>query len=255
MEKKSFGPFYVVIGLMVLTVFALAYTVDVAVTDEAGVRTELPSQVGEWQGTGIMFCHTSGCFKSFLMTQLNGVLECHSCGEKLHQMSIGEARALPEDTVLRKKQYRHSDGRVVSASLVLSGDDRSSIHRPQVCLLGQGNEIVKSTVLDIPIARRKSGLGVMLLDLLWTPAQQGENAQKFPRYYAYWFVGKDRETPHHIWRMVWMGYDRIVRNVAHRWAYISISGNRAEDESIEHHDILNDFIGDFYPLISLQERD
>jgi len=73
-----------------------------------------------------------------------------------------------------------------------------------------------------------------------------------PQYYAYWFVGKDRETPHHLERMFWMAYDRIVRNVAHRWAYLSVAGIRDVVGGRLYIEEIKDFVRDFYPQISLQ---
>ena len=41
METKTLKPYFVVLGLMILTSLALAFTVDVNVTDQAGIRMVL----------------------------------------------------------------------------------------------------------------------------------------------------------------------------------------------------------------------
>ena len=46
-------------------------------------------------------------------------------------------------------------------------------------------------------------------------------------------MGKDRETASHLWRMYWMGYDRVVHGVSHRWAYIAMSGDRGIDSRFD----------------------
>ena len=114
--------------------------------------------------------------------------------------------------------------------------------------MGQGNEIIKSTVIQVPMKERKP-LDVMVLDLI-RRHRVGDEVVEGTTYYAYWFVGKDRETASHIKRMVWMGTDRIFRNVAHRWAYISVGGIR-EKEGDAHHQEVSSLLHDLYPQISL----
>ena len=89
----------------------------------------------------------------------------------------------------------------------------------------------------------------MVLDMI-RRFRAGDRTVEQTHYYAYWFVGKDRETASHIQRMIWMGTDRIFRNVAHRWAYISVSGLRAE-AGAAHHEEITSFVQDLYPEISL----
>ena len=68
-------------------------------------------------------------------------------------------------------------------------------------------------------------------------------------YYAYWFVGKDRETPFHLERMFWMAWDRIIHNVAHRWAYIAVAGDRSLSND-DHVEQVRGFIHDIYPYLT-----
>ncbi len=42
METRSTRPYIIVVCLMLLTSFALAFSVDVNITDEAGIRVALP---------------------------------------------------------------------------------------------------------------------------------------------------------------------------------------------------------------------
>jgi hypothetical protein len=251
MEKRSLKPYLTVIGLMTITSLALAFTVDVTITDEAGIKVELPDQIADWVGEEVRFCHNRTCRREFLSGQLEDHDTCPACGEGLHGMSRAEYDMLPKDTILLKKKYYRSDGESVFVSIVLSGKERASIHRPQVCLVGQGREIVDTTVMDVPIEGRKP-LGVTVLDLLTRP--RGGNPEKNLKYtyYAYWFVGKGRETPSHVMRMIWMATDRIFLNVAHRWAYISVSGTR-EKGSDAYRDQIASFIALLYPEMALRD--
>ncbi len=261
--KAGIRQYIILISLFGVTALLLGFTVDIRISDEAGVRTFLPDELGDdWRGYDVVFCHNKQCGRSWLKRELptneEGDYVCprdyqdNECGGKLHPMAYGEWDNLPKDTTIFKKQYFNANVSNLTAfcSVVLSGQDRSSIHRPQVCLVGQGNEIVKQEPIDVNIAGGKP-LGVMVLNLIKT----APNGAKFHTYYAYWFVGKDRETPHHVQRMVWMGLDRIFRNVSHRWAYIAVSGNRPdpEDDS-KHHEIIRDVVGKLYPQITLVDR-
>lgn len=249
MEIRAFKPYLVVIGLLIATSLALAFTVDVNVTDQAGIKVYLPDRVGEWQGSELRFCQAPSCQETFGTGQLTNRDVCPKCGGKLESMTKAERDLLPLDTIVLKKRYDASNGRVLFASIVMSGRERSSIHRPQICLVGQGNEIVHSEVLPVPMAGRPQALDVMVLDMLrrWrTPdGRQGEYAS----YYAYWFAGKGRETPYHLQRMFWMAADRILFNRAHRWAYISVSGLRDEQRAYEAE--IRDFVSRLYPEMTL----
>ncbi len=167
----------------------------------------------------------------------------------MREASIAELAMLPADTVLHKKRYFHPSGRSVYASLVLSGIDRASIHRPEVCLSGEGNEVLARPIIDIPREER-GDLGVRVMEMLRHIKLPDGGTVDMPSYYAYWFVSKKRETPSHITRMIYMALDRLFHNVSHRWAYIAISGQRDLPEN-GHYGEISDFLKDFYPAITM----
>lgn len=244
MEARAVKPYLVVIGLMVLTSLALAFTVDVNLSDEAGVKVFLPDRVGEWTGDELRFCQAPACQASVFLSDVKEPGVCPKCGGRLHTMTKIEADLLPSDTEIIKKQYTSPRGEIIYASIVMSGRERASIHRPQTCLVGQGNEIVNSSVIDVPMEGRDP-LGVMVLDMLHRRRLPDGRQHSYDSYYAYWFVGKDRETPHHLTRMFWMASDRILYNRAHRWAYISVSGNR--DPNGAYKQQIASFVQKMYP--------
>ncbi len=251
MKIKTMKPFLVVIGLMVATSFLLAHTVDVNLSNEAGIQVYLPGQVRDWVGREVRYCQNPEHRQSYFVDEVEDPDVCPDCDAELYSMSIDERRILPSDTVILKKQYSHPSGDRVTSSIVLSGADRSSIHRPQVCLVGQGQEIVREWTHRIPLEGRDD-LRVNVLDMLrrWTGADGQQHEHRF--YYAYWFVGQGRETHSHYMRMGLMAYDRIFHNVAHRWAYISVSGLR-EAGSRDHADQIDEFIQTIYPQMALRD--
>ncbi len=237
---------------MILTSLALAFTVDVQVSDVAGVKAALPRQVGGWTGDELRFCQAQPCQREFAASSLADRDRCPACEGHLAGMSSLEARLLPQDTVLVKYRYTNSVGRVIFASIVISGRERASIHRPEVCLVGGGSEIVNQSVLKVAMDGRPS-LKVKVLDMIHRRGGPKDPQLVASTYYAYWFVGHGRETPEHWQRMFWMATDRVLHNIAHRWAYISVGSARL-DGSEEHLEQARAFIHDLYPQMLTDEE-
>ena len=251
METTSLKPYFVVIGLLIVTSVLLASSVDVRIVDEAGIRVVLPDKVGDWQGSEILYCQNRDCQKNFRASEISISNTCPACGSAVGPMTLSEKEILPADTVLLRKEYTSPSGRRVYATIVLSGKERVSIHRPQVCLVGQGNEITHSEEISVPLEGRNP-LDVMTLELL-RRVRNAEGTQfEASSYYAYWFVGKGRETASHTQRMIWMATDRIFHNVAHRWAYISVSGSRDKDSDDYRQEVIS-FIHDLYPHLAVNQ--
>lgn len=237
---------------MALTSLALAFAVDVRVADVAGVKAALPDRVGGWTGDELRFCQAQDCQKEFTVSTLANRDVCPACGAPLASLSMLEARLLPRDTVLVKKRYTNSTGRLIFASIVISGRERASIHRPEVCLVGAGSEIVNQSILDVPMDGR-AGLKVKVLDMIHRRGGPNDPQSVATSYYAYWFVGHGRETPEHWQRMYWMATDRVLHNIAHRWAYIAVASAR-QDGSTEHLQQARAFIHDLYPQMLTDEE-
>ena len=165
-------------------------------------------------------------------------------------MSLAEYEQLPKDTEFLKSYYTNAVSQEIFVSLVLSGRERESIHRPERCLVGQGSSIEKSYVIEVPLAGR-APLGVMILETLRQRDARAGRAEAYS-YYAYWFAGQGRETPKHWERMFWLGWDRIVHSIAHRWAYIALAGRRAP-QSVAFQEQVKDFVGLLHPALRLPE--
>lgn len=252
METNIFKPFLTVLLLMVLASLALAFTVQVKLIDEPGVVMDLPNTLEGWVGNELRFCHNEACYSAtaaqgqYYIRDLELPDICPDCGENLYAMSWAEYDALPKDTEFVKSAFTNDAGDRMFTSIVLSGRERNSIHRPQRCLVGQGNTIVDEHTLNIPMDGRKP-LKVAVIE-----AERSYESPEGPKiyysYYAYWFVGQDRETPSHYARMFWLGWDRVIRSVAHRWAYIAVAGKR-EAEGREYENDITEFVREMYPSI------
>jgi len=247
METRSYKPYIVTILLLLGTIAALAFTVDVDLTDEAGIIVLLPDEAGRWNGEEIRFCQRSGCFRQWTISQLEHPDVCPSCDGEVREGAKAELKLLPPDTKIHKKQYKTEDGVFLNAGIVLSGNDRASIHRPELCLTGQGSTITNSIPYIVEFEQRKP-LEVKILELKKTGLTPQGESYTYSTFYAYWFVGKDRETSEHLKRMYYMATDRVFRNVAHRWAYISVSGVQGQFGSKdEYKEAVGELIREIYP--------
>lgn len=252
MERSLLKPFLTVVILMTLSVIALAFTVDVTLDFIPGVKMELPADVSGWHGNQLKFCHNPElCARdykdaSFYYSDLEIPDICPDCGSALFNMARAEKEQLPDDTEFVKSAYTNDAGTRVFTSIVLSGTARDSIHRPQRCLKGQGNSLDGEYDLMVPIEGRDP-LTVRVIKTSRT-FRTAEGPKPYYSYYAYWFVGQDRETPSHYSRMFWIAWDRVVRSTANRWAYIAVQGER-EAEGTEYETDIIDFVQNMYPHV------
>ena len=215
-------------------------------SEQAGVQLELPRQVGNWSGDDVFYCQNGSCQKVYLGKELDGRRTCAACDHALGPVSLVEQQLLPADTHLRKLHYTGPADSMIFLSLVLSGQYRSSIHRPEVCLTGQGSEITGRFVHRLKLEDGRM-LNVTVLEMLNRGRTAGGEIYARPTYYAYWFVGMNRETHSHYHRMFWMGIDNILHNVSHRWAYLAIAGPRGPGK--EYLKELDTFIRALHPQV------
>lgn len=142
------------------------------------------------------------------------------------EASERERELLPADTIIVKREY-HTPGRGIAnrdlahAALVIAGNDTRSIHRPEVCLDGQGWTITNSTVREV---KMNSGAVLRVRDLSIQREVLMPGRTKLPlrAHYVYWFVGDDISTPSNVERQLISLKDSVLRNVNHRWAYPSV---------------------------------
>jgi len=130
---------------------------------------------------------------------------------------------LPADTSYGQRAYRAPDGFAAQVNVVLMGRDRSSLHKPEFCLSGQGWGIdpAASSETTISLTRpRPYELPVMKLIAHQQYEEQGTTRTR-SGVYVYWFVAQDEYTARHTQRMWWMARDLLTRGVLQRWAYIT----------------------------------
>jgi len=129
---------------------------------------------------------------------------------------------LPKDTSYASRHYLAADGAWAMANVILMGADRTSIHRPDYCLPGQGWQIRDKTEVKLSIAgAHPYELPVMKWIVSNTyPAPDGSK-QTASGLYVFWFVTKDQATDNFPAMLKSMLFHQLTHGVLQRWAYIS----------------------------------
>jgi hypothetical protein len=129
---------------------------------------------------------------------------------------------LPKDTSLASRYYQGTNGFWATANIVLMGKDRTSIHKPEYCLPGQGWQIESQTNVAISIAGPHP---YELLVAKWTLSISAKDdlgqMRDWRGLYVFWFVADNEETPSHWERIIWLARDLLKHGVLQRWAYVS----------------------------------
>jgi hypothetical protein len=222
----------IVVAILAVGVLFTAVTSDVAKVSEPGVNLYpdgtpfLVDQAGAWTG-----------------------------GEKTG-LTEDEQRLLPKDTEGSRRLFKDKDGNELFCSIVLAGRDVTSIHRPELCLPGQGWKIQSEFTQAIPVPTAPGGvLNVMRMNAVRTIQLPGGRTGELWSVFAYWFVGKDRITPYHWQRIYWTAKDRVFHNTNHRWAYIlihkpikegAVDATSSQDDAMK---VVAKFVQDVYPTL------
>lgn len=150
-------------------------------------------------------------------------------------ISEEEKKNLPSDTTILRRTYLElgysedwATYRQLTASLVLMGSDRRSLHEPEFCLRGLGWQLSPGRV--VRVETRKGPLEVMELELKrWLRRADGSlvrdaqgNKIRIRGYYYYWWVAKSDSTPHSKVRIARAALNSMFRNVNDRWGYPSV---------------------------------
>ena len=160
-----------------------------------------------------------------------------------------EKANLPADTTFGKRAYSAEDGFAVQATVVLMGTDRTSIHKPQFCLAGQGWAIERTERVTMGIASAGAGAGELPVMRLTTTKRVEAEGRFFVRrgIFVYWFVADGRVTAHHAERMWWMARELITTGVLQRWAYVTFFADCAPGEEEATFERMRGLIGGVVP--------
>jgi EpsI family protein len=144
-----------------------------------------------------------------------------------------ERDILPPDTGYSRKQYVAvaDPGRQVFLSIVLSGRDRSSIHRPELCVVGQGWTIKGVAEHRFTTPGHAAGDFPATILRVERAVQTPRGPVVVPQVVAYWFVGGDRVVATPWQRMALDAWNRVAHARADRWAYVLMQTDARDGEA------------------------
>jgi hypothetical protein len=129
---------------------------------------------------------------------------------------------LPPDTTYAERIYTAPDGLQVSGTIILMGADRTSIHKPDYCLPGQGWTIKDKTVVNLPVSGAQNYQLPVARWIVGKSFQTPDGRQQaVSGIYVFWFVADGEQTTDNFERMWWLGRDLLHTGVLQRWAYVS----------------------------------
>jgi len=129
---------------------------------------------------------------------------------------------LPKDTSYAQRYYRAADGFEAMANIILMGADRTSIHRPEYCMPGQGWHIDDKTEVKLSIG----GTHPFELPVMkWIVSNSYKDAngqmQNIKGLYVFWFVTAGKTADDFPTMLKSMLFHQLASAEQQRWAYIS----------------------------------
>jgi hypothetical protein len=154
-----------------------------------------------------------------------------------------ERETLPPDTGYSRKTYARlgRSQEQIFFSVVLSGRDRTSIHRPEICLVGQGWTVRGSERRELRLAGCESGanvegepetetIEVTLLRIEREAVTADGGRVVVPAFFVYWFAGSEAVVATHRGMLLRGAMDRLRNGRADRWAYVVAQTLSADGE-------------------------
>ena len=129
---------------------------------------------------------------------------------------------LPKDTSFAQRHYSAPDGAWAIGNVVLMGADRTSIHRPNYCLPGQGWQVRDQTEVKLAIAGAPPyELPVMKWIVSRNYSAPDGSQQSVSGIYTFWFVTEHQTTDSFPAMLKSMLFHQLAHGVLQRWAYVS----------------------------------
>jgi len=201
--SQTFRQLFVAL-LLPLAVLGLCAGTDVSFhVSQPGVVLKLPLQMNDYQG-------------------------------REFDMTAQEKNLLDEGVRLVRTLYGSAAGRQIMATVILSGFEKRSLHRPEVCLPNQGWTVVDRARMPLRLDDGRE-ITVMMMRLFRDLEPQPGVRIRTRALNFYWYIGSDGTwCPDHYEHVFLSYFDSVFRNIQHRWAmasiYVPVSEQRVGDE-------------------------
>ncbi len=165
---------------------------------------------------------------------------------------------LPQDTSFGQRIYKSTNGYPISLNVVLMGLDRSSMHKPQLCLEGQGWKIdySASVVTNVHI-EKPVAYDLPVVKLIANREGVVDGQRSVARgIYVYWFVADDAlsASVSGFQRMWMMSKHLMLSGVLQRWSYVSCFSVCPPGEEDAEYARMKDFIAAAVPEFQLTPK-
>ena len=132
-----------------------------------------------------------------------------------------ETNMLAEDVRILRNHYILPSGANVTVSVVLSGAERRSLHRPEVCLPAQGWNVLDEVVVETPDPKHGSQ-EMKMVRMLRDYAGPDGAPRRLRALNLFFYAGSQGVTTPDYYDHVLKSYlHALTRNVNHRWALVS----------------------------------
>ncbi len=218
MKKRLVLTFWFVLLVLALPLLHFAGRVR-----EAGPLPErwlLPETIGVWEGDTIYYSLDAEVTRAFRSDDLLEPGICPVSGAGLDTVSPRERAFLPRDVDIDRRLYQGPSGLHRQVILLITGESREGIHRPDWCLVAQNVPIGPLFFLRVPDGEGAFDVGVYPIY-----AYGSTDRNRPVQYFVYWFEGGGARTPYHWSRILRAGLGRLWTGRAQRWAYFSIQMN------------------------------
>src|SRR5688572_20410506 len=167
---------------------------------------------------------------------------------RVEPVSIAEQTILPPDTIFGRRIYTAPDRFRALVSLVVMGTDRTSIHKPQYCLSGQGQQIVSSEVITIPVSKPHP-YELKAMKLTTRSERIGSDGETIPvsGVFLYWFVADGHLTHNHRKQMYLLARQLVTTGHLQRWGYVAYFANCPPGKEAALTERLTKFVADSVP--------
>ncbi len=212
---------HVILGILVLLSAIPVFHISSRVKPAGSIPAvwSLPESIGEWEGENLFYSLDPSVNRVFRDADIIEPGVCPVTGGELDTVSPAERALLPRDVVIDRRLYRGPEGLQRHVIILITGESREGIHRPDWCLVAQNVPIGDLSFLSVETADgERFDVGVYPI----YPRGAGEHTRPI-QYFVYWFEGVDNvRTPYHWSRILRAGWDRLWTGEAQRWAYFSI---------------------------------
>jgi hypothetical protein len=234
MKQRKWILFGVALGMMAAT---MAYLAEIRGTQRLGAPGVQVGAVPLYSANGVVVAD-----QSVLLPET--ILDAKSIAVPITDVELD---GLPKDTTFGRRRYLLDKDFAPVIGVVLMGTDRTSIHQPQFCLVGQGWTIDQTEHVPLHI-EQPHPYDMTAIKLTTSIHHQSTIIRGI---YVYWFVSADRITADQGTRLWSIAKTMLEKRELERWAYISYFAPCLPGQEEATFDRLEQFIRASVPLFQV----